>query len=132
MEDGGTMFFRNVGKFLIHHTASYPRRYSAVRTSNLAPSSSTQNGVSYCQLSYIIREGTASCHVAACYRYSARNNVTVLPHAAACNLITPLLCLSSRNDKPCASPGLKLRSEPLWLYSVSALSRCNSAPVFAL
>jgi hypothetical protein len=61
---------------------------------------------------------TACYHVVNCYRHSARNNAVMLPHPAACNLITSLLCLSSRNAKPCASPGLKLRSEPCGLISL--------------
>lgn len=50
----------------------------------------------------IIHEVPGCCHVAACCRHSARNNTAMLPHPAACNLITPLLRLSSRNAKPYA------------------------------
>lgn len=75
---------------------------STVSTSNLTTYSSTPKSVSYCQLFSIIHKVPGCCHVAACCRHSAGNNTAMLPHPAACNLITPLLRLSSRNGKPCA------------------------------
>jgi len=92
----------NVSTFLTHHTPSHPRRHSTVSTSNLTTYSSTPKSASYCQHFSIIDKMPGCCHVAACCRHSARNNTAMLPHPAACNLITPLLCSSSRNAKPFA------------------------------
>ena len=102
-EDGGTMFTEtsvHLSHNIRHHIPE--DTVSTVSTSNLTTYSSTPKSVSYCQPFSIIHKVPGCCHVAACCRHSARNNTAVLPHPAACNLITPLLRLSSRNVKPCA------------------------------